>query len=195
MMHISDTLQVTLESFSNLKILFVDDAPGERDLFVVRFSAVGARVTAVATVAEALEALDPSYDLLVSDLRLDGEHGYDLVRALRSLPASRGGTVPAVAVSGFADERTRLAAIESGFNGILAKPYLEEDLLGVVREIAPLIVSQRDYSAALELQKREKKPLKERMSRRRVQLELQRQSLAQRYARPRAAAARAGSGR
>src|SRR5262245_39645472 len=86
-----------------MSILHVDDSAHERELFVVRFELRGAYVQAVATVGGALESLAMTpVDLLVSDVLLDGEDGYDLIRNVRSLPADEGGLIPAVAVSAMA---------------------------------------------------------------------------------------------
>ena len=44
-----------------------------------------------------------------------GEDGYDLIRNVRKLPADRGGTLPALAVTAFGEEGDRRKALAAGF--------------------------------------------------------------------------------
>ncbi|MGH7397862.1 MAG: response regulator [Candidatus Rokuibacteriota bacterium] len=55
----------------------------------------GAQVTVAATARAALEALDQApFDVLVSDIAMPGEDGYDLIRAVRSLDGGVAGRSP-----------------------------------------------------------------------------------------------------
>ena len=60
------------------------------------------------------------YDLLISDLGLDGMDGYSFVRAIRKTPQLK--HLPAIALSGFGRQVDVNRAIRSGFNGHLPKP-------------------------------------------------------------------------
>ena len=83
----------------------------------------GAEVTTVGSVGEALRLMpDMRPDLLLSDLSMPGRDGFALIQAVRALTPERGGRVPAVAVSGDADGRTRQRAKTAGFNHYLEKP-------------------------------------------------------------------------
>jgi CheY-like chemotaxis protein len=48
--------------------------------------------------------------------------GFDLIRQLRSLPPDRGGRIPAVAVTSYADPNNGRRALEAGFHSHLPKP-------------------------------------------------------------------------
>ena len=96
----------------------------------------GAKVTAVGSAAEALEAvekLQPS--VLVSDIGMPGENGYSLIRKLRNIEAERGGKIPAIALTAYARNEDRAAAIAAGFQVHLPKPFEPTQLAAVVANI------------------------------------------------------------
>ena len=123
-------------SFTGLQILVVDDEADARDLIATVLEEYGARVTAVASAAEALEAvekLQPS--VLVSDIGMPGENGYSLIRKLRNIEAERGGKIPAIALTAYARNEDRAAAIAAGFQVHLPKPFEPTQLAAVVANI------------------------------------------------------------
>jgi CheY-like chemotaxis protein len=100
-------------------ILVVEDHDDARELIVAVLGAAGARVTAAATTAEALEhARRERPDLMVADLGLPVEDGYSLLAQLRRLYAD----VPAVALTAYARTSDRKRALASGFQHHLVKP-------------------------------------------------------------------------
>jgi PAS domain S-box-containing protein len=91
----------------------------------------GHDVTAVATVAAALESVEnTTFDLIVSDLRLPDGSGLDLMRQIRSRSAVKG-----IALSGFGMDDDVKESREAGFIEHLIKPVdivrLEESILRV----------------------------------------------------------------
>ena len=89
----------------------------------------GAKVTAVGSVKEALEALESLQpDALVSDIGLPDEDGYALIRRLRSREAERGGFLPAVAMTGFVRTEDRARILAAGFQVHVPKPV---DAVGI----------------------------------------------------------------
>src|SRR5207253_2902903 len=77
-----------LPSLRGLSVLVVDDALDARDSLAMFLEECGARVTAVASAAEALEALPLARpDVLVSDLAMPGIDGYGLLARMRELEA------------------------------------------------------------------------------------------------------------
>jgi signal transduction histidine kinase len=121
---------------AGVRVLVVEDEADTRDLLVTALQQCGAAVTAVANAAEALDALDPHTDVLVSDIGLPGEDGYSLLRRLRSLGPDRGGNVPAAALTAFARAEDRLRALEAGFETHLAKPLDPSELVATVARLA-----------------------------------------------------------
>lgn len=124
-------------ALSNLQILVVDDAADTREFITTALEQYGARVTAVASAAEALEAvkqLQP--DVLVSDIGMPGENGYSLIRKLRDIEAQLGcGQIPAVALTAYARSEDRAAAIAAGFQIHVRKPVDPAQLAAVVANI------------------------------------------------------------
>jgi len=76
-------------------------------------------------------------DLLISDLGLPETDGCTLLRQIRELEAgSQLPPVPAVALTAFAREKDRTAALEAGFQSYLSKPIDPEQLLNVLHHLA-----------------------------------------------------------
>jgi CheY-like chemotaxis protein len=97
----------------------------------------GAETKAASSSAEALDALGAFRpDVLLSDVHMNGGDGYFLIRALRALPAERGGCMRAAALTGraAADEATR--AMTAGYDAQLAKPVEPVALLATVARLA-----------------------------------------------------------
>ncbi|MFP5286780.1 MAG: ATP-binding protein, partial [Thermoanaerobaculia bacterium] len=124
------------ELLGGVRVLVVEDEADTRDLLVTALQQCGAVVTAVATAAEALDALDTHPDVLVSDIGLPGEDGYSLLRRLRSLGPGRGGNVPPAALTAVARAEDRLRALEAGFETHLAKPLDPSELVATVARLA-----------------------------------------------------------
>jgi signal transduction histidine kinase len=122
---------------SGIRVLLVEDHPDARELVTTVLEAAGARVTAVGTAADALASIDRERpDVLLSDLEMPGQDGYELVRQLRARPAQLGGEVPAAALTAYADGEHRTRALASGFQAHVAKPVQPDTLLDVVRRLA-----------------------------------------------------------
>lgn len=82
----------------------------------------GATVECVSSVSEALVAIAAFRpDLIVTDLAMPERDGFELLRAIRTLPADSGRDTPVVVVSGHAHDLGERAARE-GATRVLAKP-------------------------------------------------------------------------
>ncbi|HMO24701.1 MAG TPA: PAS domain-containing protein, partial [Tepidisphaeraceae bacterium] len=111
-------------------VLLVDDEPDA--LAVVQRTLVehGARVLLASTAAEAYNLLvERRPDLLISDIGMPGEDGYDLIRRVRALPAGEGGQTPAIALSAFARADDVRRSLQSGYRAHLTKPVPIADLI------------------------------------------------------------------
>jgi CheY-like chemotaxis protein len=118
-------------------VLLVDDEPDVRSAFAALLEGHGARVTAAASVREAMTALQQSIpDVVVSDLGMLGEDGYELIRKVRMLPPEAGGRLPALAVSAYGTERHRQDALSAGFHVHLRKPLEPFELVTEVARAA-----------------------------------------------------------
>ena len=120
-----------------IHVLVADNSEAEREMLVHVLGLYGARVSATGSARSALHAIRATKpDVLVSDISLDDCDGYCLVRELRALPAAAGGETPAVAVTGWATESDRAAALEAGFHVHLVKPVALEALVTIVATLA-----------------------------------------------------------
>ncbi|MBD2515980.1 PAS domain S-box protein [Nostoc sp. FACHB-973] len=112
-----------------VEILLVDDQADVRDFFSFALEEYGATVTAVASAAEALEALAQSKpDILLSDIGMPFMDGYMLLREVRKLPPEENGQIPAIALTAYAGEINYNQAIAAGFQKHLPKPVEPLDL-------------------------------------------------------------------
>jgi signal transduction histidine kinase/CheY-like chemotaxis protein len=117
----------TAPSLAGIHVLVVEDEFDARDLVITVLEQCGAQVTAVTSTADALTLLldatgDPSPHVLVSDIGMPREDGYELIRQIRSLPPHRGGTIPAIAVTGYATTDDVERVLAAGFHTHVAKP-------------------------------------------------------------------------
>jgi PAS domain S-box-containing protein len=125
-----------MPSLHGLRVLVVDDHGDTRDLLGAMLEVCGASVTAAASSQEALDALDQSVpDVLVSDIAMAVEDGYELIRRIRRRPPERGGAVPAVAVTAYAMEEDVRRALAAGFQLHVAKPVDPRGLAGAVSRL------------------------------------------------------------
>jgi signal transduction histidine kinase len=122
---------------AGVAVLVVEDEPDTREVMASALAAAGARVEATASTAEALAALARSLpDVLVSDIAMPGEDGYELIRQVRARGAGRGAELPAAAVTAYAREEDRALALAAGFQAHLAKPFDPMELIRMVARLA-----------------------------------------------------------
>jgi CheY-like chemotaxis protein len=118
-------------------VLLVEDDDDSRKLLGTMLKRHGARVTSTKSAAEALEAFARDLpDVLISDIGMPDQDGYQLIRKLRTLPIEKGGSIPAIAVTGYASRKDRERALNSGYQQHIAKPVEQAD---IIRAIAALI--------------------------------------------------------
>ncbi len=120
-----------------LRLLVVDDEPGTREIMEEILRRAGAEVRAAASAAETLEILDEwQPDVLLSDIGMPAMDGYGLIREIRARPASKGGRVPAAALTAYSRTEDRLRALSAGFQMHLPKPVEPVELLTVIASLA-----------------------------------------------------------
>jgi CheY-like chemotaxis protein len=126
---------------SGLRVMIVDDERDARDVLVAVLEQRGAKVTAAASASEALEALarasNGSFpDVLVSDIGMPGEDGFDLIARVRALEVERGGHIPAIALTAYARAEDRARVLAAGFQRHVAKPVEPSTLATTVFNLA-----------------------------------------------------------
>jgi PAS domain S-box-containing protein len=123
-------------ALEGVRVLLVEDEQDTRELIRTILEGCGAQVTAVASAGAALAALEQVRpDVLVSDVGMPGENGYELIKKIRALGPERGGKVPAVALTAYAGPKDRRRALLAGFQTHLAKPVEPDELLAVVASL------------------------------------------------------------
>jgi len=119
-----------------LRVLVVDDEAEARELFASILESAGARVITAASAAEALTLLGANpQDVLLSDIEMPNQDGYDLVREALDLTARRGESLAAVAVTAYARKEDKARAIAAGYLWHLAKPVEPAELISVVGRV------------------------------------------------------------
>jgi CheY-like chemotaxis protein len=122
--------QMDRTMLEGVRLLVVEDEADGREMLVTVFEGCGAKVSAAASAAEAIEALQRATpDVLICDIGLPGEDGYELMRKVRALEAQRGGRVPALALTAYAGAEDRRRALEAGFDLHVPKPAAPAELM------------------------------------------------------------------
>jgi len=126
-----------LPDLSGLRVLVLDDEPDAREAIAAVLEGCAAEVTAVATVREALAAVERgAARVVVSDIAMPSEDGYGFIKELRALPPERGGTLPVIALTAHAGLSERQRILAAGFDEYLAKPIEPRELGAVVADVA-----------------------------------------------------------
>jgi PAS domain S-box-containing protein len=114
---------------AGVRVLVVDDDLDACELLEAVFHEAGADVHAVQSVRAALDELESwNPHLLVSDIGMPEEDGYDLIRQVRAREAAEGGHAAAIALTAFASPADREQALALGFDAHSAKPASPGDL-------------------------------------------------------------------
>ena len=111
------------------RILFIEDHEDTRELVSFILEASGYSVTSDTTVEGALQlAKAEKFDLYLLDNWLPDGTGFELCQRVREFD----GTTPVLFYSGAVFDSDKLAAIQAGAQGYLAKPCPFSDLLRAV---------------------------------------------------------------
>jgi CheY-like chemotaxis protein len=122
---------------AGLHVLLVDDETDTLAMLRMILEQKEVRVTAAASAAEALAALEQATpDVLISDIGMPDEDGYELIRRVRALDAADGRSIPAVALTAYAGEQDRSRALEAGYQVHLSKPVEPMELLRTLGQLS-----------------------------------------------------------
>jgi CheY-like chemotaxis protein len=125
------------QGLSGVRVLVVDDEPDARELLRIVLEKGGADLRVAGSTKEAFAIFTQwKPDVLVSDVGMPGEDGYELVRQVRALPHNEGGSVPAAALTAYATAGDRLRALTAGYQIHVAKPVEPLELIAVVASLA-----------------------------------------------------------
>lgn len=127
---------VDTADLQGIRVLVVDDEADARELLATILRQSGAEVKTADSAAMALTVLTEwQPNILVSDIGMPDEDGYELMRQVRTLTPERGGKIPAVALTAYARFEDRLRALSVGYQMHVAKPLDPAELTVVIRSL------------------------------------------------------------
>ncbi len=129
---------------SALRVLVVDDEANMRRVLEIMLSRRGYRTGAAVDGRDAFEQLrDTSYDLVISDLRMPGMNGIELLRALRAA----GNEVPLIMITAQGTIESAVEAMRLGACDYLLRPFDVEALdLSIGRVLATReVLRQKEF--------------------------------------------------
>ena len=114
-------------------VLLVEDDDDSRKLLGTMLKRYGAKVTATKSAAEALNVFSGDVpDVLISDIGMPDEDGYEFIQKLRALPPDQGGNTPAIALTGYASRKDKERALTAGYQLHIAKPIEQSDMMAAI---------------------------------------------------------------
>jgi DNA-binding NtrC family response regulator len=122
------------------RVLLAEDDAAMRALLARRLCRAGFQVVEACNGVEALERLalgwaekpPHTFDVVVSDLRMPGYDGLNIVATLRQVAAD----IPVILITAFGTMATHVTAARLGAYAILDKPFDLDDLISLVKAAA-----------------------------------------------------------
>ncbi|MBK8335998.1 MAG: sigma-54-dependent Fis family transcriptional regulator [Sterolibacteriaceae bacterium] len=116
-----------------IAVLVVEDDESLREAVAMTLACAGHKVTAVDGGPAALARLaGESFNLVLSDLRMDPMDGIELLRAVRD----RWPSLPVLLMTAYGDVERAVAAMQAGASDFMQKPFKPEELLDRVARYA-----------------------------------------------------------
>jgi signal transduction histidine kinase/CheY-like chemotaxis protein len=136
----SGALSLGMTSLDRVRVLLIDDDDDARELSMAVLEQCGARVKAVSSSAQAIATLLESPrsllpHVIVSDLGMPAQDGYQLIRRIRAIDNELG-RIPAVAVTGYATADDVQRALSAGFQLHISKPMDPAAFVAAVADLA-----------------------------------------------------------
>jgi signal transduction histidine kinase/CheY-like chemotaxis protein len=126
-------------ALAGLRVLVVDDEDDARAHIAGVLESRGCSVTPAASVREAIVAFQAERpELVLCDIGMPGESGFDFIAWLRGLADARARATPVVAVTAYARASDRNEALAAGFSMHLSKPVDPAELVSAVAAMVEL---------------------------------------------------------
>ena len=126
-------------------ILLIDDDPAVLDMVQSALAHYGMEVHAYPDAAQALELIQnpaaPEFDLVITDINMDGLDGFDVIHKVKTLHPS----LPVVLMTGQASVDYAVRAMRMGASNLFMKPIAIRDL---VQSVFHLVDLHRDFRLA-----------------------------------------------
>lgn len=115
-------------------VLLIDASPDTLEMYAVGLDFAGYRaLTATDAEAALVHVHAHSPDAIVTDLRLLGRDGWDLIRTLKQNVATR--KVPVIILTGDSDPVVAVRARTLGCGPVLTKPCLPDELAAILTRV------------------------------------------------------------
>jgi signal transduction histidine kinase/CheY-like chemotaxis protein len=128
-----------------LSVLLVEDDEDARLLLTQTLEYYGASVLPVASASAAMKMLEQHHaDVLLSDLRMPGEDGFELIQNVRSGRDPAVASMPAAAITSSRLAEDRRHALEAGYHLHLQKPVDPDELVSAILTLASMLRNRPD---------------------------------------------------
>jgi DNA-binding NarL/FixJ family response regulator len=116
------------------RLLLIDDEPNLLRAVAACLRAEGYEVATARTAAHALTHLAETVpDLIISDVRMPGMDGYELLRHIRTCPQTS--LIPVVFLTAKDQRADRTAGFRAGVDAYVTKPFEPDELVAIVSNI------------------------------------------------------------
>jgi two-component system response regulator HydG len=118
--------------FSNIHVLVVDDSPETVELIKRNLQSIGYQIYTAGNVQSAIKLLaSVNIDLVITDLKMPGENGIELVRHVSENYKGVGILV----ITGFPSIKGAIESIKIGAEEYLVKSFTDEELFQAVEGV------------------------------------------------------------
>lgn len=118
-----------------LRVLFIEDSRDILNLVKTELEQFGYSVLTASDGMTGLETAKRELpDIIISDIKMPGFDGYELIRQVRQTPQLS--ATPAIALTGFGMKKDVEKALEAGYSAHLAKPAELDELTALIEKLA-----------------------------------------------------------
>lgn len=114
-------------------IMSVDDSASARQMVSFTLQDAGYEVVEATDGQDALNKLDSSVDMIITDLNMPGMDGIELIRNIRGMSEYK--FLPVVMLTTESQEEKKQEGKQAGATGWIVKPFKPPQILGVVEKL------------------------------------------------------------
>jgi|GEM_PF-3551225 PAS domain S-box-containing protein len=131
-----------------MKVLVVDDEASVRTYLKTLLESDGYEVLTASSIEDAIKKFEKEeFDVVILDLVLDKEDGYELLKVMKRKDPS----VPVIVITGYASIDSAVSTLKEGAYDYITKPFKAETILNTVRKA----VEWREMFLELEQRRKE----------------------------------------